>query len=95
MDIQNRIKNIRRYGKTARGQKELIKHLEGHCLTLRQAVYAHCYLCMGYFADGKVDCVMPHCPLYPLMPYNANRVKKVTGRIMTDTQKEKMQAARL
>lgn len=95
MDIQNRIKSIRRYGKTARGQRELIKHLEGHCLTLRQAIYAKCYDCTGFHADGKVDCCMPGCPLYPFMPYNANRVKKVTGRKMTDTQKEKMQAARL
>ena len=91
----DRIKSIRQYGKTARGQKELIKHLEGHCLTLRQAVYAHCCSCMGYYADGKNDCCMPGCPLHPFMPYNANRVKKVTGRIMTDAQKEKMQAARL
>lgn len=95
MDVQNRIKNIRQYGKTARGRKELIKHLEGHCLNLRQAVYAHCYSCMGYFAEGKVDCAMPHCPLHSFMPYNANRVKKVTGRKLTDAQKEKMQAARL
>lgn len=95
MDIQNRIKSICRYGKTARGQRELIKHLEGHCLTLRQAVYAKCNDCTGYYADGKVDCCMPGCPLYPFMPYNANRVKKVSGRKMTDAQKEKMQAARL
>ena len=95
MDIQKRIKNIWRYGKAARGQKELIKHLEGHCLTLRQGVYAKCYDCTGYYADGKNDCCMPGCSLYPFMPYNTNRVKKVTGRKMTDTQKEKMQAARL
>ena len=95
MDIQKRIKSIHRYGKTARGQRELIKHLEGHCLTLRQAIYARCYDCCGFFSDGKVDCCMPGCPLHPFMPYNANRVKKVTGRKMTDAQKEKMQAARL
>lgn len=89
-----KIKSIRQYGKTARGKKELIKHLEGHCLTLRQAVYAHCYSCMGYFADGKADCAMTHCPLHPFMAYNTNRVKKVTCRKMTEAQKEKMQAAR-
>ena len=86
---------IKKYGKAARGQKELIKHLEGHNLTLRQAVYGRCYDCTGFYADGKNDCCMPGCPLYPFMPYNANRVKKVTGRTMTDAHKEKMQAARL
>ncbi len=90
-----KIKSIRQYGKTALGKKELIKHLEGHCLTLRQAVYAYCYSCMGYYADGKVDCNMPHCSLHPFMPYNTNRVKKFTGRRMTDAHKEKLRSARL
>ena len=37
----DRIKNIRRQGKAARGQKELIKHLSGERLTLKQAVKFH------------------------------------------------------
>lgn len=37
----DRIKNIRRQGKAARGQRELIKHLSGDRLTLKQAVNAH------------------------------------------------------
>lgn len=92
--MNNQILQIRKYGKTARGQKELIKHFEGHRLTLRQAVYAKCNECTGYYADGKVDCAMPHCPLHPFMPYNTNRVKKVTGRKMTDAHKEKLRSAR-
>jgi len=89
-----RIKNIQRCGKTARGQKELMKHLANHVLTLRQAVYAKCYDCCGFYADGKNDCCMPGCPLYPFMAYNENRLRKVTGRTMTAALKEKMRAAR-
>ena len=53
------IADIKRYGKTARGQKELLKHLSGQKLTFKQAVFAKCYDCAGFFADGKVDCNMP------------------------------------
>lgn len=89
-----RIKNIREYGKTARGQKEILKHLSGQRLTLKQAVHAHCYSCMGYFADGKVDCTMPLCPLHPFMFYNKNRAKQTATRTMSDEHMEKMRAAR-
>ncbi len=76
------LNNIRKNGKTARGQKELIKHLSGERLTLKQAVLAQCYYCAGYFADGKVDCNMPHCSLHPFMAYNENKTKR-TGRPLT------------
>ena len=89
-----RIKNIRRHGKTARGQKELLKHLSGQKLTLKQAANAHCYDCAGYYADGKHDCNMPHCSLFPFMPYNANREKRTIKRIMPKDHMERMRAAR-
>lgn len=90
----DRIKNIQRDGKTARGQKELIKHLENHKLTLRQAVYAHCYDCMGFYADGKIDCRLPHCSLHPFMAYNEDKIKRTSKRTMTEAHKEKMKSAR-
>ncbi len=74
--MNDRIKNIRRYGKTAKGQKELLKHLTGEKLTFKQAIYAKCYDCTNYFSDGKVDCNISGCPLHPFMAYNANREKK-------------------
>lgn len=89
------IDRIRRYGKKAKGQKELMKHLEGNSLTLRQAVLAKCYDCSGFYSDGKNDCCMPGCSLYPFAPFNANRVKKVTGRRIKDEHKEKLRLARL
>lgn len=90
---RDRIKSIRRHGKAARGQKELIKHLSGDRLTLKQAVNAHCYDCTGFYADGKIDCSMPACPLHPFMPYNQNREKR-TSRTMSNAHMEKMRAAR-
>jgi len=70
------ISEIKRHGKTAKGKKELIKHLEGGRLTLRQAVNAYCYVCGAYFADGKVDCKMSKCSLHPFFAYNENRPKQ-------------------
>jgi hypothetical protein len=89
-----RIKNIQQYGKTARGKNELLKHLSGQRLTLKQAVLAHCYDCMGFYADRKQDCKMPHCSLHPFMPYNQNRVKRTIKKTMPGNDVE-MRAVRL
>jgi len=70
------ISEIEQHGKTARGQKELLKHLSGGKLTFKQAIYAKCYDCCCYHVDGKHDCNMLHCPLYPFMAYNPNRKKQ-------------------
>lgn len=88
------ISEIRKHGKAARGQKELIKHLSGERLTLKQAVNAHCYDCTGFYADGKMDCSMPHCPLHQFMFYNKNRAKKTTTRTSSNAHMGKMRAAR-
>ena len=60
---------IKDVGIGARGRKELLKHLSGGRLTQRQAILAKCYDCMGYFTDGKEDCGIPECSLYPFMAY--------------------------
>lgn len=79
--MNTRIIEIRKHGKKARGQKELLKHLSGGKLTFKQAIYARCYDCCGYFSDGKLDCKMPACPLYPFMAY-ANREKEAPKKSM-------------
>lgn len=56
-------------GIKARGGKEFKKYLEGGRLTQRQMILAKCYECIGGYADGKMDCEIKDCPLYPLMPY--------------------------
>jgi hypothetical protein len=62
-------KEIEACGMKARGRKELIHHLEGWPLQRGQAIIAKCYDCMGYYADGKLDCLIPVCPLHGFMPY--------------------------
>ncbi len=91
---EERIKNIRRSGKTARGQKELLRHLSGQRLTLKQAVLARCYDCAGFYADGKVDCKCSDCSLHPFMAYNQNRVKRTTKKTVPGDNMEKMRAVR-
>lgn len=56
-------------GIKARGGKEFKKYLAGGRLTQRQMILAKCYDCIGGYADGKMDCEIKDCPLYPLMPY--------------------------
>ena len=67
----------------ARGKAEYLKWLEGGRLTNREAIYANCYLCMGYYLDGKADCKISLCPMHDLMPYNPKKTK----REMTDEAK--------
>jgi hypothetical protein len=63
------------------GKTAMLKHLNGETLTQRQGIIAKCADCLGYYDDGKVDCRMPHCPLYPWMPYREDKPeKKVSAR---------------
>ncbi len=57
-----------------RGVKELKKHLAEERLTLRQMILAKCADCTNWYADGKEDCKIPDCPLYPLSPYGKHPV---------------------
>lgn len=61
--------------KRARGIKELDRYqIDGERLTLRQAVLAACAECTGRYADGRLDCKIPECPLYPWMVYQKGGV---------------------
>jgi hypothetical protein len=68
----NKISNVKKHGISSKGRTNLIKHLEGKRLTQRQAILANCCECMGYYADGRKDCSMPKCPLYPFYPYKTS-----------------------
>ena len=82
------------FGIMARGRKELLNHLDGERLTIRQMALARCFDCMGYFADGKADCEIPDCPLYPLMPYRkkGEKYRSAPARNLTDDQKAEIRA---
>jgi hypothetical protein len=64
---------IKKLGMSAKGRMELIRHLDGKKMPASRAILAKCYDCMGYFADGKSDCEMPDCSLYPWMAYREGR----------------------
>jgi hypothetical protein len=70
---------ITSFGILARGRKELIKHLNGERLTPRQMALAKCYECMGGYADGRRDCLIAKCPIYPLMPFRGKEEQAATG----------------
>ena len=37
--------------------------------SLKYAILAKCYDCMGGYADGRRNCGVNSCPLYKWMPY--------------------------
>ncbi len=64
----------------ARGSKELKAFREGEKLSLKQSVLAKCCECMCNYADGKIDCKIDSCPLYPYMSYGGvwkGRARKI------------------
>ena len=56
-----------------RGENELLSMCDGKRLTQREAIYAQCFICQGYYVDGKEDCQNKTCPLYYYMPYRAGQ----------------------
>jgi len=70
------LETVTKYGTESSGKKYLIRYLKGEKVTLKQAVLGNCCACMGYYADGRNDCEIPECPLYPHMPYRKNKVKQ-------------------
>jgi hypothetical protein len=51
--MNEKIMNIKKYGKTAKGRQELIKHLEGGRLTLKQAVNAGATIVAAIMRTGN------------------------------------------
>jgi hypothetical protein len=66
---------------SAKGRAELIKHRSGKKLSYKQAVLAKCNECCGFYADGKLDCQIPDCPLYGFMPYRTTN-KKIKSKAL-------------
>ena len=56
-----------------RGENEMLALCDGKRLTQREAIYAQCFICQGYYVDGKEDCQNKTCPLYYYMPYRAGQ----------------------
>lgn len=61
---------------TPTGREFFRRHQRGKRNTPREAIWGKCYDCMGFYADGMVDCECPECPLYRWMPYRGVNGKK-------------------
>lgn len=59
--------------KDSRGRTMFLKHLHGERLTQREAILAKCFDCNAGYPDGRGDCRMSHCPLYPFSPYREEK----------------------
>jgi len=81
-----RYEEVEKYGIGTKDKKYLLRYLSGDKLTPMQTIYAKCYECMGYYADGKIDCEISDCPNYPFMPYNPNR--RTNKRVLTKEQRK-------
>lgn len=74
--METQLEFIERAGAVAVGKKELIKYVNGESLTPRESLLANCYMCTGYYADGRIDCKTSNCPVYPYMPYSSKPAPK-------------------
>lgn len=82
----------------ARGVKELNAFEDGKKLTLKQSVLAKCAECSCNYIDGKVDCKIPECPLYPFMVYGSvwkGRAKKIVSPLLTEHRLSGLKKARM
>ena len=78
---------------TPTGREFFMKHQRGKRNTPREAIWGKCYDCMGFYADGMVDCGCPECPLYRWMPYRGVNGKKPVPSSFDDPSKPPTLAA--
>lgn len=74
-----KLEDVEKYGLTAQGKHELMKYLEGGRLTRKEAMLSKCFECCNGYADGRVDCQVPNCPLYQYMPYAKRPLRRSTA----------------
>ena len=58
---------------TGIGSASLARFKNGEDLSPLQSIKACCADCVGYYADGRLSCETPDCPLFPFMPYNPRK----------------------
>jgi hypothetical protein len=59
------------------GSKDLARYREtGKPLGKTAAIKAKCAECMANYANGRDDCTVYDCPLYPFMPYAGENLAK-------------------
>jgi hypothetical protein len=62
---------------TSTGRRNALLHVSGHKLSASAAISVKCWDCCGHYVDGRDDCLVPWCPLYPWMPYGTMRKRYI------------------
>ena len=57
------------------GRDRMLRYLAGEKLGRKDAIIAKCFECSNGYLDGRADCEIPGCPLYPYMPYRKNLIQ--------------------
>ena len=57
------------------GKTNYMRYLNGERLSCKEAILAKCAECCAGYHDGRMDCGMNDCPLYPFMPYGSIKQK--------------------
>ena len=68
-DFKAKIEEINRIGLKSKGKTKYLKYLKGQRITRDEAIKAMCYDCEGYYLDGRQECHITTCPLYPFALY--------------------------
>ena len=70
--------NMNMKKRMGKGGADLKKYRDGKLkkLTYFRAIHAKCFDCMNNYQDGKIDCEIPNCSLYPYMPYKGKQLKE-------------------
>ena len=93
--MEKQYQHFDKQGTRKKGKTELLAHFQGERLTMKEAIAAQCYQCMGGHQDGEdEDCQNPPCPLYPYMPYNKNRVKRVVSEEQRKASADRLRVSR-
>jgi hypothetical protein len=73
------IANVTKW-KTSAGKSRYLRYLNGERLTLKESIAAKCAECCNGFEDGRGDCGIEACPLYPFTPGSKKpAAKRSTG----------------
>lgn len=60
-----------------KGVELLKKYAAGGDLTRKESMLAKCADCMANYVDGRADCHVPTCPMYPYRPYQRDGGEEV------------------
>jgi hypothetical protein len=75
----------------SKGRNMLQMHVGGLRLALPEMLVAKCADCMAMFADGKIDCQVFSCPIYPRMPYRMGKKRYLRPDRKTEQQAEELE----